>query len=231
MFDFDTTKLLLVGVVALVVVPPKDLPRVIRQVGQAVGKVRRMAADFRGQVMDALKEAELDDLKKELSSITDSAKAEMNAITDAAKVDVDFDPAADVQREMSKAMDAPIGAAASADGAAPANPADVYARATMPIPAPAPPAANEAALAALAMPELPPVPAVTHADIAREANITLPTTPARAKRARNAENGGSLGTAGSEKATADEAGARVPYRKRVAYVPPARAARAARRES
>ena len=39
MFDFDTTKLLLVGVVALVVVPPKDLPRVIRQVGQAVGKV------------------------------------------------------------------------------------------------------------------------------------------------------------------------------------------------
>ena len=227
MFDFDTTKLLLVGVVALVVVPPKDLPRVIRQVGQAVGKVRRMAAEFRGQVMDALKEAELDDLKKELSSITDSAKAEMNALTDAAKLDVDFDPASDVQREMTKAMETPAGGeAASAAAAASASPADVYARATTP--APLAPPANEAALAALAMPDVTPAPSVTHDDIARQAGVAIAAGAPVAKPAGTAANGAASLPDG---VAAGEAGARVPYRKRVAYVPPARAARAARRES
>lgn len=55
MFDFfDTSKLLIIGVVALLVIPPKDLPSVLRQVGQAVGKLRRMAADFQNQFKDAL---------------------------------------------------------------------------------------------------------------------------------------------------------------------------------
>ena len=54
MFDFDVGKLLVVGIVALAVIPPKDLPRVMRTVGQAVGKMRRMAAEFQGQFMDAM---------------------------------------------------------------------------------------------------------------------------------------------------------------------------------
>ena len=66
MFDFDVGKLLVFGIVALAVIPPKDLPRVMRTVGQYVGKMRRMAAEFQGQFMDAMKEADLESVKKEI---------------------------------------------------------------------------------------------------------------------------------------------------------------------
>ena len=60
MFDFDVGKLLIFGIVALAVIPPKDLPRVMRVVGLALGRMRRMAAVFQGQFMDAMREVELD---------------------------------------------------------------------------------------------------------------------------------------------------------------------------
>ena len=47
-----------IGIVALIVIGPKELPRVMRQLGQAVAKMRRMAAEFRGQFMDAMREAD-----------------------------------------------------------------------------------------------------------------------------------------------------------------------------
>ena len=73
MFDFfDTSKLLIIGAVALMVIPPKDLPSVLRQLGQAVGKLRRMAAEFQGQFSEALKDAEFDSLKKELHDLQSS---------------------------------------------------------------------------------------------------------------------------------------------------------------
>lgn len=79
MFDFfDTSKLLIIGVVALIVIPPKDLPSVLRQVGQAVGKLRRMAADFQSQFKDALAEADIESLKKDLQSVSDAAKIELD---------------------------------------------------------------------------------------------------------------------------------------------------------
>jgi sec-independent protein translocase protein TatB len=96
MFDFDAGKLLILGVVALVVIGPKELPGVMRQVGQAVSKLRRMAAEFQSQFMEAMREAELDDLKKELASVQE-----------AAKIDVDFNPVEDVKREMTAAITPP----------------------------------------------------------------------------------------------------------------------------
>ena len=72
MFDFDAGKLLVIGVVALIVIGPKELPRVLRQVGQAIAKLRRMASEFQGQFMDAMKEAELDDLRKEATKFAES---------------------------------------------------------------------------------------------------------------------------------------------------------------
>jgi sec-independent protein translocase protein TatB len=95
MFDFDAGKLLIIGVVALVVIGPKELPGVMRQFGQAVAKLRRMAAEFQGQFMEAMREAELEDLKKELASVQE-----------AAKIDLDFDPVDDVKREMTAAIGA-----------------------------------------------------------------------------------------------------------------------------
>ncbi|MDB5544200.1 MAG: tatB, partial [Hyphomicrobiales bacterium] len=81
MFDFDAGKLIVIGLVALIVIGPKELPRVLRQVGQAIGKMRRMAADFQGQFMDAMREADIEDIRKEVAKVGD-----------AAKFDVDFDP-------------------------------------------------------------------------------------------------------------------------------------------
>ncbi|QFR32532.1 Sec-independent protein translocase protein TatB [Ancylobacter sp. TS-1] len=69
MFDIGWTELLVVGVVALVVIGPKELPRVLRTVGQGVNKLRRMAGEFQGQFNEALREAELTDLKDSVSGL------------------------------------------------------------------------------------------------------------------------------------------------------------------
>ena len=83
MFDFfDTSKLLIIGAVALMVIPPKDLPTVLRQLGQAVGKLRRMATEFQGQFNEALKDAEFDSLKKELQELQSSTNMPLDIGTD-----------------------------------------------------------------------------------------------------------------------------------------------------
>src|ERR1700728_2502751 len=101
MFDLDAGKLLVFGIVALAVIPPKDLPRVLRTVGQYVGKMRRMASEFQGQFMDAMKEAEkaadLESVKKEFASLDESAKFDT-----AVKFDTSFDVNAALNRESSK---------------------------------------------------------------------------------------------------------------------------------
>ena len=58
MFDFDASKFVLIGIVALIFIGPKELPGVLRTVGQYMGKVRRMASEFQGQFTEAMREAE-----------------------------------------------------------------------------------------------------------------------------------------------------------------------------
>lgn len=94
MFDFDAGKLLVIGVVALIVIGPKELPRVLRQVGQAVGKLRRMAGEFQTQFMDAMRDAELDDLRKEAAKLAE-----------ATKLDVNFNPVDSLKNEIAGALD------------------------------------------------------------------------------------------------------------------------------
>src|SRR5258708_2813543 len=65
MFDFSWSELLLIGIVALIFIGPKELPGVLRTLGQWMAKIRRMAGDFQNQFHDAMREAELADLKKE----------------------------------------------------------------------------------------------------------------------------------------------------------------------
>jgi sec-independent protein translocase protein TatB len=84
MFDLDAGKILVVGVVALLVIGPKDLPRVLRTVGQTVGRMRRMASEFQNQFMEAIKEADLEEVKKEISAI--QAQAAIDTSFDAASV-------------------------------------------------------------------------------------------------------------------------------------------------
>jgi sec-independent protein translocase protein TatB len=64
MFDVAPTELLLVAVVALVVIGPKDLPRAMRIVGNWVGKARGMARHFRSGFDTMMREAELEEMEK-----------------------------------------------------------------------------------------------------------------------------------------------------------------------
>jgi sec-independent protein translocase protein TatB len=93
MFEFDAGKLLVIGVVALIVIGPKDLPRVLRQAGQAIAKLRRMASEFQAQFMDAMREAELDDIRKGIDEVRDQTRIQ-NA----------FNPIQTVRRELTDAL-------------------------------------------------------------------------------------------------------------------------------
>jgi sec-independent protein translocase protein TatB len=72
MVDIGWGELVVIGIVALIAIGPKELPAVLRTLGQTMGKVRRMAAEFQGQFQEALREAELADLKKHAEDIKSS---------------------------------------------------------------------------------------------------------------------------------------------------------------
>jgi len=84
MFDFGWSELIIIGVVALIAIGPKELPTVMRSLAHWVGKIKRMAGEFQGQFQEALRESELADLKKQADEMT-------GAVTDMAS----FDPMAD----------------------------------------------------------------------------------------------------------------------------------------
>ena len=65
MFGVDTSELLLIAVVALIFIGPKDLPRAMRAVGGWVGKVRGMARHFNSGIEAMVREAELEEMEKQ----------------------------------------------------------------------------------------------------------------------------------------------------------------------
>jgi sec-independent protein translocase protein TatB len=69
MFDIGWTEMLVIAIVMIVVVGPKDLPRMLRTFGKTTTKLRSMAGDFQKQFNEALKEAELDDVKKSVDQL------------------------------------------------------------------------------------------------------------------------------------------------------------------
>ena len=74
MFDISWTEFLLIAVVALIVIGPKELPGVMRTLGQYTRKVRSMAADFQNQFQEAMREAEMADLKKQVDDMASDIK-------------------------------------------------------------------------------------------------------------------------------------------------------------
>ena len=75
MFDISWTEFLLIGIVALVFIGPKELPAVMRTLGQYTRKVRGMAADFQNQFQEAMREAEMTDLKKQVDDMAHDIKS------------------------------------------------------------------------------------------------------------------------------------------------------------
>ena len=89
MFDIGWTEMLVIAVVMIVVVGPKDLPKMLRTFGRTTAKLRAMAGDFQKQFNEALKEAELDDVKKSVDSLrslnpTTEIKKQLNPFEKAA---------------------------------------------------------------------------------------------------------------------------------------------------
>ncbi|KAA0970692.1 twin-arginine translocase subunit TatB [Aureimonas fodinaquatilis] len=85
MFEIGWLELLVIAVVMIVVVGPKDLPGMLRTFGRTTTQLRRMAGDFRKQFDDALKEAELDEVRKAASDLqkldpTENIRKAMNPV-------------------------------------------------------------------------------------------------------------------------------------------------------
>jgi sec-independent protein translocase protein TatB len=91
MFNLGWGELVVIGIVALIAIGPKELPTVLRTLGQWMGKVRRMANEFQGQFQEALREAEFADLKKHADDISSSVNEFSN-----------IDPLADVQKDVER---------------------------------------------------------------------------------------------------------------------------------
>jgi len=69
MFEIGWSEILLIAIVAIVVIGPKDLPRVMRAVGQWAGKAKRMSREFQAQFKEALREAELEGVRNDIADI------------------------------------------------------------------------------------------------------------------------------------------------------------------
>src|SRR3954447_19496375 len=123
MFDISWGKLVIIGVVALLVIGPKELPAVLRQLGQAMAKIRRMAAEFQGQFQEAMREAEMADLKKQFDETTSSIKSTFDTT--------------DIKNELEKMIQDPVGTTPGAENVAATPPSDPTATAPE-VPASAP---------------------------------------------------------------------------------------------
>jgi sec-independent protein translocase protein TatB len=89
MFDIGWSELVVIGVVALIAIGPKELPGVLRALGHWMGKVRRMASDFQDQFREAMREAEVADLKRQFDETTAKATSAFNNPLETAQKEVE----------------------------------------------------------------------------------------------------------------------------------------------
>lgn len=120
MFDLGFAELLVIGVVALIVVGPKDLPVLFRKVGNFMGKARGMARDFSRAMNDAADESGVRDVQKTFKSATNPLGSAMDGVKDAAKSMTDINPESNTgklsaEREVAKKKIEASAARAAAD--------------------------------------------------------------------------------------------------------------------
>jgi sec-independent protein translocase protein TatB len=101
MFDIGWGELVVIGIVALIAIGPKELPTVLRTLGQYMGKVRRMASEFQGQFQEAMREAELVELKKQAEDLKSSVSDLGSSVGDLRNLD----PLAETQKQIESAFD------------------------------------------------------------------------------------------------------------------------------
>jgi sec-independent protein translocase protein TatB len=144
MFDISWTEFLLIGVIALIVIGPKELPGVMRALGQWTRKVRGMAADFQNQFQEAMREAEMTDLKKQVDDLAHDIK--------------NYDPLKDVRTDVESSVagvNKDIESSMTRTPGTPEQKPEPPAAAALPATDTAPPAADSAVPAESAVPTLP----------------------------------------------------------------------------
>ena len=139
MLDMSWGEIMVIGGVALIVIGPKDLPKALRTVGQMTGKLRRMAAEFQGQFNEALREAELDDVKQQLQGMNNEVSS----------LNRGFNPIQTIRDELKGAVEAPVAPFQS--------PAETGSEAMAPGPGEAGPPAPMEPPVDLLLPALPPI--------------------------------------------------------------------------
>ncbi|UVK45756.1 Sec-independent protein translocase protein TatB [Mesorhizobium sp. AR07] len=112
MFEVGWTEMLVIAIVMIVVVGPKDLPNMLRTFGRTTAKLRAMAADFQKQFNEALKEAELDDVKKSVD--------ELRGLSPMAEIKKQLNPFEQAAADVRSGVDAAMKPKPAADPAAPA---------------------------------------------------------------------------------------------------------------
>jgi sec-independent protein translocase protein TatB len=108
MFDIGWTELMVIGVVALLVVGPKELPALLRTIGRYVGIIKHQASEFRTQFEEAMRESELDQLKKEVETTGRDMEATVSDARRSVEAEIH-----DARRELDQ-----VGQASAADVAA-----------------------------------------------------------------------------------------------------------------
>jgi len=156
MFEIGWSELLLIGIVALIAIGPKELPTVLRTLGQWMSKLRRMASEFQSQFQEAMREAEMADLKKQVDEMTSQAQSYAS-----------FDPVSEVKRELESTQQQIESAMVDKAGVdTPSSPVAAE-PSTSPAGAALPAAPATAATDAAAPPSAAPEPAIADADAAK----------------------------------------------------------------
>jgi sec-independent protein translocase protein TatB len=112
MFDLGWTELLVIAVVAILVVGPKDLPQMLRTIGQFAAKMRSMAREFQRQFEEAARDTGLDDVRKGITSVKDVASPSKH-------VKEAFNSIAEETKSIKDAVEAPTAGSADPKPAGP----------------------------------------------------------------------------------------------------------------
>ncbi|MCR9070201.1 MAG: Sec-independent protein translocase protein TatB [Alphaproteobacteria bacterium] len=146
MFDLGWQEFLLIAIITVIVVGPKDLPRVVRSISQFVRKARSMAREFQSSLEEVAREAELDDVRREVQSISkdgigktlekqiDPDGSMRGSIDDARKSVNAEEIEADMKSLESETKKVASGASSSASAAASVESAEDYAAKTVAAP-------------------------------------------------------------------------------------------------
>ena len=150
MFDIGWSELVVIGVVAIIAIGPKDLPLALKTVGQWVAKARALAREFQGSLDEMIREAELDKVKQEVQAAASSfditkeieaSKAEVEKALEMPSIEMDpLSPPPDAAPAAIPEAEAASGVAAAPAPEAPAEPKPEEKPAEA-APAPAPPKA------------------------------------------------------------------------------------------